>query len=474
MSRTPVEVLIIGNGFAGIVAANRLAAAGMDVVLLDENIHIGGQLLRRLPEHLGSARVYHPDHVKKIGYHFISALKEKKITVLNRARVLGIYPGHEVLIEENEKKVRTLAAQRIIMATGAREKFLPFPGWTKPGVLSSGAVQVLIKGSGVLPARDLVVGGSGVFLYSVAYECLKAGAHVQAVLEQSRLLNKMPLAWQLLHQLPKLTEGARFISKLLLSAVPLRFHTRIIEARGNGALEQVVSAPVDRTGKTIGGREKIYRTPLLAVGYGFSANIELAQMAGCQSEYMAERGGWVVKTDDCLETSLPGIFAAGEITGIAGAMKSTCEGKIAALAILRRQGRMAMAEYEIEMAKLLRERHHHLQFGKYFNSLFGIPAAAYLDIPDDTLVCRCEDVSMGDIKRAVANGYDTPATLKIALRSAMGDCQGRICGPVLYDILAALTGRSQADMTPLVVRPPVKPVSIDSLANFQNDSVSSD
>ncbi|MBN2399552.1 MAG: FAD-dependent oxidoreductase [Candidatus Aminicenantes bacterium] len=468
MNRIQVEVLIIGNGFAGIVAANRLAAAGMDVVLLDENIHIGGQLLRRIPAQLGAAKVYHPDYVKKIGNRFIAALKEKKITILNRARVLGIYPGHEVLIEENEKKVRTLTAQRIIMATGAREKFLPFPGWTKPGVLSSGAVQVLIKSSGVLPARDLVIAGSGVFLYSVAYECLKAGAHVRAVLEQSRLVDKLPLAWQLLHQLPKLTEGTRFISKLLLSAVPLHFRTRIIEARGNGALEQVVSAPVDLSGKTINGREKTYRTPLLAVGYGFSANIELAQMAGCQSEYMAERGGWVVQTDSHLETSLPDIYAAGEITGIAGALKSICEGNIAALAILGRQGRMATADYEAEMAKLLRERHHHLQFGNYFNSLYSIPAAAYLDIPDDTLVCRCEDVSMGDIKKAVANGYDTPATLKIALRSAMGDCQGRVCGPALYDILAALTGRSQAAMTPLVVRPPIKPVRIDSLASFMD------
>ena len=116
--------------------------------------------------------------------------------------------------------------------------------------------------------------------------------------------------------------------------------------------------------------------------------------------------------------------------------------------------------------KLLGERRHHLQFGKYFNLLYRIPGAAYLDIPDDTLVCRCEDVTMGDIGKAVANGYDTPATLKIALRSAMGDCQGRICGPIIYDILAALTGRSQADMTPLVVRPPVKPVSIESLASF--------
>jgi D-hydroxyproline dehydrogenase subunit alpha len=467
MSQPKVEVLVIGNGLAGIVAANRLAAAGAGVVLVDENIHIGGQLLRRIPERLGAVNVYHPDYVKKLGFNFIAALKANKITVLNRTRVLGIYADNEVLIEENEKKVRTLTAQRILLATGAREKFLPFRGWTKPGVLSAGAAQVLIKSSGVLPSRDLVVGGSGVFLYSVAYEALKAGARIQAVLEQTSMFDKLPLAWQLLHQLPKLSEGARFMSRLALSRVPIRFNTRIVEARGSGALEEVVSAPVDGHGRAVSGKEKIYRAPLLAVGHGFSANIELALMAGCQGEYAAERGGWVIKTDDDLRTSLPGTFAAGEITGIAGGLKSICEGEIAALAILREQGRVDDASYLKRRARLLRQRRHHLRFGKYFNLLYAIPAAAYLEIPDDTLVCRCEDVTMGDIKKAVANGFDTPATLKIALRGAMGDCQGRICGPALYDILAALTGMAQAAMTPLVVRPPIKPVSIGSLASFQ-------
>ncbi|MCX6556136.1 MAG: FAD/NAD(P)-binding oxidoreductase [Candidatus Aminicenantes bacterium] len=467
MSQTAVDVLIIGNGLAGIVAANRLAAAGAEVMLLDENIHIGGQILRQIPQRLGSLKGYHPDYVKKVGFGFIDAMKNNKIKVRNRARVLGIYPGREVLIESDEKKVSTVRAERILLATGARERFLPFPGWTMPGVLSGGAVQVLIKSSGVLPARDLVVGGSGLFLYSVAYECLKAGAKLRAVLEQTPMWNKFPLAWQVLHQLPKLTEGSRFLSRLFFSGVPLRFSTRIIEARGDGSLAQVVSAPVDGKGRVCSGREKIYPTPLLATGYGFSANIELAQMAGCLSEFAAERGGWVVKTDERLETSLPGVFAAGEITGIAGALKSICEGEIAALAILRQMGRPFGPAQERRLARLLGQRRHHLQFGKYFNLLYNIPASAYLDISDDTLVCRCEEVTMGDIRRAVANGYDTPATLKIALRSAMGDCQGRICGPIIYDILAALTGRSQAEMTPLVVRPPVKPVSIGSLASFQ-------
>ncbi len=238
MSQPKVDVLIIGNGFAGIVAANRLADAGVHAVLLDENIHIGGQLLRQVPERLGQA-VRHDDYVKKTGRRFIDAVKAKKITVMNRTRVLGIYPGHEVLVEENEKKVRTLKADRLILATGGRERFLPFPGWTLPGVISGGAVQVLIKSSGVLPAREMLVAGSGLFLFSVAYESLRAGARVKAVLERTGVLDKLPLLAQLPRQLPKLTEGARFMSRILLAGVPLRFRSRVLEARGSGRLEQV-------------------------------------------------------------------------------------------------------------------------------------------------------------------------------------------------------------------------------------------
>ncbi|MBE0664470.1 MAG: FAD-dependent oxidoreductase [Candidatus Aminicenantes bacterium] len=465
MNRRQADVLIIGNGFAGIVAANRLAAAGVDVVLVDENIHIGGQLLRRLPERLGSA-ANHADYVKKAGQRFIAGVKSKKITVMNRTRVLGIYPGSEVLIEENEKKVRTLKAKRIILATGAREKFLPFPGWTLPGVISGGAVQVLIKSSGVLPARELLIGGSGLFLFSVAYECLKAGAGVRAVLERTGVADKLPLAAQLPLQLPKLSEGVRFLSKIMFSGVALRFRQRLLEARGSGRLEQVVAAKVDASGKIIPGREKTYAIPLLAVSNGFAANVELAQMAGCDIEFLDERGGWVTTTSDDLETSVPEIYAAGEITGIAGALKSINEGEIAALAILNKMGKVGEADFHSRLKKLLSARRRHLRFGKYFNLLYRVPAEDYLAIPDETLICRCEDVTMGELRKAVANGYDTPATLKIALRTAMGDCQGRTCGPIVYDILAALTGRSQAAMTPLVVRPPVKPVTIDSLASF--------
>ncbi len=243
-----------------------------------------------------------------------------------------------------KRKVFTLKAERLILATGGRERFLPFPGWTLPGVISGGAVQVLIKSSGVLPARELLVAGSGLFLFSVAYESLRAGARVHAVLERTGVLDKLPLLAQLPRQLPKLTEGARFMSKILFSGVPLRFRSRVLEARGSGRLEQAVWARVDGSGKVIPGREKTCDIPLLAVSHGFAANVELAQMAGCDIQFMDERGGWVVSTGADLETSVPGIYAAGEITGIAGALKSINEGEIAALAILKKMGKTSEAD----------------------------------------------------------------------------------------------------------------------------------
>ena len=158
-------------------------------------------------------------------------------------------------------------------------------------------------------------------------------------MERTGIFDTLPLAAQLPFQLPKLTEGARFLSRMLFSGVPLRFRSRVLEARGKGALEQVVTARVDGSGRIIPGREKICKIPLLAISHGFAANVELAQMAGCDIEYLDERGGWVAATNEHLETSVPGIYAAGEITGIAGALKSINEGEISALAILNKMGK---------------------------------------------------------------------------------------------------------------------------------------
>lgn len=460
-------VVIAGSGFAGIVAACDLADRGVPVTLLDENVHVGGQLLRRPPAEWGGSRA-HADPVKRQGFRFVAGVRGRRIEVLNRTRILAVYPGNEILVEEEGKPARTLRPRHLLLATGARERFLPFPGWTLPGVVSAGAVQVLLKSHGLLPAGEVLVAGSGLFLMAAAAECLRHGMKVRAVLEATPLGDKLPLLAQLPFQPAKLAEGLRIMARLAASGVPLRHSTRIREARGDGRIEEAVTVRVDGRGCAVPGSEQAIPARFLATGYGFAPNTELAQLAGCELEHRADLGGWIVRVNERLETSIPGICAAGEITGVAGALKSATEGHLAALAILEELGEVKTGEAGPRWNRLQARRRRHLRFGHFFNHLYRIPAAAWAEIPDDTIACRCEDVTIGELRQAVDEGYDSHAALKVPVRAGMGDCQGRTCGPMVTALLETLTGRDGAEIPPPVVRPPVKPARIGSLADHDS------
>ena len=463
------DVVIVGSGFSGIVAAGSLAENNLNILVVDENLHIGGQLLRKIPDQLSEYPNYRPDHVKKIGFRFIDNVKKQKITILNRTCVVGIYPGNRLMLETEKKEILEVSCDYLLFATGARERFLPFKGWTLPGVYSTGMVQVLIKSSGILPAKNILIGGSGLFLFAVGYEYLKNKGKVHAILEQTGMIDKAKMLPLLFHQFSKFAEGGKFLSKIYLSGVPVKYRRKIVEARGNKALEEVVVGKVDAQGKLIQGTEKIYKTDALAIGYGFVPNIEAPQLAGCQLCYAKHIGGWIVNVNEGMETSVPNVFAAGEITGVGGAFKSINEGHIAAATILNKYGKSDENEYRLQMRKLTKERVHHLEFAHYFNSLYQVPASALSDIPDDTIVCRCEDITMEDIKKGIANGYTDPQALKIGMRVSMGNCQGRTCGPVVYDLLTLLSKNPPEKMGPFKARPPLKPISIEALASFRKN-----
>jgi len=344
---------------------------------------------------------------------------------------------------------------------------LPFKGWTLPGVYSTGMAQVSMKSSGVLPAGKILIGGSGLFLFSVGYEFLKNKGKVVAILEQSGMMDKIKMVPTLFHQPSKFVEGAKFLSKFFFSGVPVKYRRKIVEARGKDSLEEVVIGKVDSKGKLKEGTEKIYKTDALAVGYGFVPNIEGPQLAGCDLEFSQAMGGWIVNVNDKLETSKENVLAAGEITGVGGALKSINEGKIAAATILKRFEKIDEIDYQKQLKKLTKERKHHLKFTYYFNSLYKIPEAAVMAIPDDTVICRCEDITMKEIREGIAGGYTTPQALKNAARLSMGNCQGRTCGPVVYDILDCLTEQDPETIGPFNPRPPLKPLSIEALANWK-------
>jgi NADPH-dependent 2,4-dienoyl-CoA reductase/sulfur reductase-like enzyme len=456
MIRKKCDIAVVGSGFSGLVAANILADRGLRVMILDENMRMGGQLLRSLPWAGASSR---PDRLRTFGFQLMNRVKRKPVEVLNRAKVVDIVEQESLLVETEGRHIRTVDFQMLLLATGARERFMPFKGWTLPGVISTGAAQILMKGSGVLPSGKMLIAGMGPLLLAVAGEFLRNGGTLLSVLDMGGARDKFPIFRQGFHQFSKLMEGAFHLSRVLLSRVPLRLRTAVVEARGAAELEAVVAAKMGKDGVVLGGTERVYRTESLAVGYGFSPNVELAQVAGCAIEHDESKGGWVVEVGDDLETSLDRIFAAGEITGVAGAFKSIREGELAACGMLQQMGR----EVDLKRLTLLKQgRSRDLRFGKYFNALHRFPAHALLCVPDETTICRCEDVRMGDMKKAVLDGHDTPGALKRALRIGMGNCQGRTCAPLVYDILSALTKKPHNLIPPLSARSPVKPVAMQS------------
>jgi bacterioferritin-associated ferredoxin len=163
-------------------------------------------------------------------------------------------------------------------------------------------------------------------------------------------------------------------------------------------------------------------------------------------------------------------YAAGEITGIAGSGKAFAEGQMAALAILRKCGLLREHRFSGRWATLSRKRQNELEFGKFLNVLCRIPLKSYEALPDETVICRCEDVTLGEIRRQIQHGFSTPMALKKATRCGMGYCQGRVCGPILYDILASFSGKAHSDLLPLSVRMPVKPVRLEALAGLSDGS----
>jgi len=457
------DIVIVGGGFSGILAANILAENNLSVLIVDENINLGGQFLRHHPNQNGATKA--PSRLKRLGLQSIKALDPKRIGIMTRTEVMGITGERELLICEAGKRLHTVRPDALLLATGAREKFVPFKGWTLPGVISTGASQILLKGSGVLPSKEIIIAGVGIFPYAVASEVLMEKGQVRAVLDQNRLSDKMAIAGGLLLEKSKIGDGIRTMTKLILSRTPVKFGVRILEARGQNSLEEVLTAKIDRNGHVLPGSETVYPCECLTIGYGFVANIELAQLAGCRLEYDENRGGWMVRVTADLETSVSGIFAAGEITGIAGATKSITEGKLAAQAILLKLGKISSDTFLARSTRLKKMRKRNLRFGKYFNAQHKIPSEIIRSIADETIVCRCEDITMGEIKTAVRNGCATADAVKKAVRTGMGICQGRTCAPIIYESIAAFKRTPADHISPLSVRTPLKALPLKALAD---------
>jgi D-hydroxyproline dehydrogenase subunit alpha len=385
------DVLVIGGGPAGIAAATRAAEAKRHVLLIDESPELGGQIWRHRAQ----------GTVPAIARTWLSRVEASGAKMLRGTSVVDVHDagGDFIVTAERNGVPVVIRAHAIVLATGARERFLPFPGWTLPGVIGVGAAQALLKSGLSFAGKRVVVSGSGPLLLPVAGSLRGANAKVLLVAEQAPWRSVTAFAVGLVRRPSTMLQALRY--RAALRRTPYHFGEWVTAARGDGRVEE---ADI-----TNGSSTRTIACDVLCAAFGLVPNTELAQLLGCA----IERGAVVV--DDRQQTSRTNVFCAGEPAGIGGMDLAIVEGQIAGLSAagveasshLARRNRLRSLAHAMERAFAPREE------------------LRALAMPD-TIVCRCEDVRFGAIDRNW-----TMRKAKLYTRAGMGPCQGRVCGAAL-------------------------------------------
>jgi NADPH-dependent 2,4-dienoyl-CoA reductase/sulfur reductase-like enzyme len=406
------EVAVIGAGPAGIAAATTAAEAGLPVVLLDDNPQPGGQIWR------GETK----SSERPVAARWLSRLEATAVRKIHSARVFLADQAN--LFAELPSGVAHVTFRKLIVAAGSRERFLPFPGWTLPGVMGAGGLQALIKAGLPVNGKRVVIAGTGPLLLAVAAFAAKHGASVVCIAEQTSLRRLARFGFSAL-----LSKKSREAAELLwqLRGVPYWKNAWPVASLGETAVERVQMSH--------NGAIRDLACDYLACGYDLVPSIELAQLLGCSL-----RDGFVV-VDENQKTSIAEIYCAGEMTGIGGAERSLLQGRIAGYAAA---GQISRAQ-ELFSKRNALERHVRAQ-----RKAFALRIELKSLPQEKTLICRCEDVAFGNLRL-----HNSWRLAKLLTRCGMGPCQGRVCGAAAQFLFGWDTGE---------IRPPVFPVSTSSLA----------
>ncbi|HUG86086.1 MAG TPA: NAD(P)/FAD-dependent oxidoreductase [Euzebya sp.] len=460
------HVLVIGAGPAGLAATAALVRRGVAVTLVDRYDRGGGQIARQPGDGsrpTGSwagllTTLEHPRARLLAGTATVALQRVAADAPSDRDPAASTPEQAVQAILQTAGRLHTVVADAVVLATGAREAVTPFAGWTLPGVVTAGAVQAVLKREGAIPWRRVGLAGSGPLLLAVA-QAMRQAQHPPVF-----TLERQPL-----HRLALRGAGtaAAFPAKAALfgrlaAAAPPRFGWRVVEAvAGGGPHDEVVRAAVicrrDRRGRDVGHRT--VALDALAVSARLVPDVALALQLGCTSRASADGVATAVVVDADQRTSVPKVYAAGEITGVGGAEKSVAEGRLAGLAAAADLARTAVPAVGTLRQEVARWR----RFGSRLERLYPFDHGWEGREADTTMVCRCEEVALGTVRRAMADGAHTARAVKGLTRTGMGRCQGAVCSPV---VRSALVAAGHGDTGDLESRPLAEPVTLAQLARL--------
>lgn len=457
------RVVIVGAGPAGLGALEVLCERGVELTLVDEGSGLGGQgwhpRTTPVDETLGAAAS------RELGERARARIEALGSAFEHRAehQAIALYPGPELLVE-HRGRVESLRPAAVLLATGAHDRILPFPGWTTPGVLGLGGLLNLIERHEFAPTGPVVLAGAGPLLLLAAVRLVELGRPPAAVLDCAGLFDLASALPGLLGARSLLAEGRAMLAVLRRAGVRVRRRWTVVEALGDGRVDGVRVAPVDAHWRPRLAEAVELEASLLAVGHGLAPEVALAAGAGVELRWDNAAGGWCAVHADDHSTSVRALWVAGDGCGVHGAELAWLQGARAGLSIAHELG-ASMAD-EGQTIQGLSSRLRATQRARAGLEKAMAPRPGLLQaVPDETVVCRCEGVTVGELRGWADRGATGITGLKMATRAGMGRCQGRFCAG---SVRALLEGWGVAESgEPPSPRPPARPVSLGALEAWQ-------
>ena len=451
------DIVIIGAGPAGMAAAIVARRHGATVILLDEQPAAGGQIYRGIMNApVQRLNVLGPDYEAGGDLAREFALSgARHITGAAVWQVTGDRHVHYL----RDGCVRSTRAGRVLLCTGAMERPFPMPGWTLPGVMTGGAAQILLKGSGMAPSQPVVLAGCGPLLYLLGWQYLRAGVPIAAIVDttdRSDYRHALRHARGALAGWRYLKKGLGLMAALKGSGVPFY--------KGATDLHVLGEERASGLGFVSGGRMRKVESPLILLHQGVVPNTQFSWSLRARHKWDESQLCWTPITNEWGELDVAGVFVAGESGGIGGARVAALQGELAGLAAVTQLGKLAAHTRDGLAAPLRAEVRKNLFIRPFLDALYR-PKKANRIPADRTVVCRCEEVTAGDIRGYVSLGCIGPNQVKSFGRCGMGPCQGRQCGLTVTEVIADARRVSPAETGYFRIRPPIKPITLGELAN---------
>lgn len=460
--KTHYDLVIIGDGPAGMAAAINAEKNGLSVLIMGEQQGLGGQIYRNIEGiYSDIANILGPDYSK--GKSLIKEFHKASVDYLQGAVVWHVQAESDFIISYiSDSAARQIRSNQIIIATGARERPIAIPGCTLPGVMAATAADILLKSNRIIPEGETILAGSGPLLLLVANHLISAGAAIQAVLDTtpfSNYLTSLKHFPKALLAFKNLYKGIQMQQKIRKSGVPIYRNVKNLEALGSDSVEYVRFQNSGRTQEVNANR--------LFLHNGLVPDTQMTFLLDCDHEWFDVQRYWRPIVDKWGNTSVNGVGVAGDAAGIAGANAAEISGYLAGLEAAFSLKMISEQERDLKakpLQKMLARETHIRPFLDYLYK----PSLDLL-VPRDskTIVCRCEEVTVDQIRKALESGLMNPNQVKAQTRCGMGPCQGMMCGLTVSEIIADYGKVNIADVDYFRIRPPVKPITMEQLSKIQ-------